>query len=48
LNVCRLATARKLCAHELIHVNGGATDPEAEFVLTERGRFVLRWGPIND
>lgn len=48
LNVCRLATARKLCAHELIHVNGSATDPEAEFVMTERGRFVLRWGPIND
>lgn len=48
LDVCRLATARKLCAHELIHVNGGATDPEAEFVMTERGKFVLRWGPIND
>lgn len=46
-NVCRLATARKLCGHELIHVNGGATDPEAGFVMTERGRFVLRWGPIE-
>ena len=44
LGICRLATARKLCAHELIHVNGGATDPEALFVITERGAFVLKWG----
>lgn len=47
LNVCRLPTARRLCEHRLIHVNGGATDPEAEFVLTERGAFVLRWGAIE-
>lgn len=44
MDICRLSTARKLCAHELIHVNGGATDPEAEFVITERGSFVLKHG----
>jgi hypothetical protein len=40
-NVCGLATARALCAHELCHVDGGATDPERKIILTERGRFVL-------
>jgi hypothetical protein len=44
LDICRLSTARVLCAHGLIHVNGGATDPEAQFVITERGHFVLRYG----
>ncbi len=43
-NVCGLATLRALCAHELCHVDGGATDPERKFVLTERGRFVLKHG----
>jgi len=47
LNICKLSTARKLCAHGLIHVNGGATDPEAAFVVTERGRFVWRHGEAN-
>ncbi len=47
LNICRLSTVRKLCAHGLIHVNGGATDPEAAFVVTERGRFVWRHGEAN-
>lgn len=44
MDICRLSTARALCAHELIHVNGGATDPEAEFIITERGSFVLKHG----
>lgn len=48
LGICRLATARRLCAHELIHVNGGATDPEAMFVITERGKFVLAKGRAHD
>ncbi|ACI92693.1 hypothetical protein OCAR_5562 [Afipia carboxidovorans OM5] len=47
LNICKLSTARKLCAHGLIHVNGGATDPEAAFLVTERGRFVWRHGEAN-
>lgn len=41
---CRLPTARALCAHELIVCDGTATDPEARFVLSERGRFVLQHG----
>jgi len=36
-----IKTMRALCAHGLVHVDGGATDPERKFVLTERGRFVL-------
>jgi hypothetical protein len=40
-NICGIATARALCAHELIACNGGVFDPESRFVLTERGRFVL-------
>jgi hypothetical protein len=48
LDVCRLATARKLCAHGLIHVNGGAIDPEDSFVITERGSFVLKHGPADE
>lgn len=42
--VCRLNTARALCAHELLAPDGGALDPEAKFVITERGSFVLRFG----
>lgn len=41
VNVCRLATARALCAHDLLAPDGGAFDPEGKFVLTERARFVL-------
>jgi hypothetical protein len=48
LDICRLSTTRKLCAHGLIHVNGGATDPEAQFVITERGHFILRHGCTPD
>lgn len=44
LGVCRLPTLRALSGHELIHVAGGALDPEAQFVLTERGQFVLKYG----
>lgn len=43
-DACRLATARKLCGHELLHADGGAFDPEARFVITERGQFVLKHG----
>lgn len=42
--ICDFRTARKLAAHELIHVAGGALDPEAVFVITERGSFVLAHG----
>lgn len=41
---CRLATARALCAHELVAPDGGAFDPERRFAITERGLFVLRHG----
>jgi hypothetical protein len=47
LSVCRIKTMRALCAHELAHVDGGATDPEAKFVITERGRFVYRHGALS-
>lgn len=43
--VCSLPTARNLSARELITVDGGALDPEARFIITERGRFVLKHGP---
>lgn len=43
-NVCGIATARNLCARELIACDGTAFDPEARFTLTERGRFVLAKG----
>ena len=42
--VCSIKTARALCAHELLAPDGGALDPEAKFVITERGAFVLRFG----
>lgn len=44
LAICRLSTARAIAAHKLIHVAGGAFDPEAKFVITERGQFVLKHG----
>ena len=44
LRACSLATARALCAHELLAPDGGAFDPESKFVITERGSFVLRHG----
>jgi hypothetical protein len=40
----RLATARNLCARDLIACAGGAFDPESKFVITEHGRFVLTHG----
>ncbi len=43
-NVCRLPTVRKLLAHDLCELDGGAFDPERKIVLTERGRFVLAHG----
>lgn len=46
-NICGLPTARNLSARELIVVAGGALDPEAKFVITERGQFVLEHGPAH-
>lgn len=40
----RVATMRNLCARDLMTWEGGAFDPEAVVVLTERGRFVLKHG----
>lgn len=45
--VCSLPTVRALCARDLCHVDGGATDPERKIVLTERGKFVLKFGPTD-
>lgn len=36
-----VATIRPLCLRGLMAWNGGAFDPEAAAVITERGRFVL-------
>lgn len=40
--VCGLPTLRALCKRELLHPHGPALDVEANFVITEHGRFVLR------
>lgn len=40
--LCRVATVRKLCAHNLFAWDGGIPDPEQAAVVTERGRFVLK------
>lgn len=47
-DVCSIATARALCARALIACDGTVFDPEAKFVLTERGRFVLAHGRTGD
>jgi hypothetical protein len=39
-----VATIRNLCARDLMSWDGGAFDPEAVAVVTERGRFVLKHG----
>ena len=39
-----VATIRNLCARDLMAWDGGAFDPEAAAVVTERGRFVLKHG----
>jgi hypothetical protein len=41
----RVSTIRCLCSRELMAWDGGAFDPEAVAVITERGRFVLKHGP---
>lgn len=46
-DICGLPTVRNLCARELCHVDGGALDPERVFVLTERGAFVAKHGPLQ-
>lgn len=43
-----LRTVRNLCARELLAWDGGIPDPEAAAVVTERGLFVLKHGPIED
>ena len=45
---CHVTTLRNLCARELLAWDGGAFDPESAAVLTERGRFLLAWGPTPD
>lgn len=40
----RLATVRNLASRELAAWDGGALDPEARVVATERGNFVLKHG----
>ena len=47
-DVCGLPTVRNLAARELLAWDGGAFDPEARAVLTERGRFVFRHGRHPD
>lgn len=42
--LCDIRTLRNLCARDLIACDGDAFDPEAKFVLTEHGRFVLAHG----
>lgn len=39
-----VATIRNLCSRDLMAWDGGAFDPEAAVVVTERGRFVLKHG----
>lgn len=39
-----VATIRNLCARDLLAWDGGAFDPEAAVVVTERGRFVVQHG----
>ena len=43
-NICAVATVRNLASRELLAWEGGAFEPEAKVVLTERGRFVLKHG----
>lgn len=41
----RKPTMRNLCARELMAWDGGAFDPEAAAIITERGLFVIKHGP---
>lgn len=43
--VCRQPTIRNLIARELVDLEGGAFDPEAIVMLSDKGRFVLKHGP---
>lgn len=40
----RIKTLRNLCVRDLMAWDGGAFDPEAATVITERGRFILAYG----
>lgn len=44
----RVKTVRNLCARELLAWDGGAFDPEKAAVITERGLFVLKHGPLPE
>ena len=46
--VAGVPTIRALCAYELLAWDGGAFDPEKIAVITERGRFVVKWGPTGE
>ena len=43
-NFCGLPTARNLVARSLLECDGGALDPELRLNITERGRFVRKFG----
>jgi len=45
-DVCGVPTMRNLIARELMACDGGAFDPEKKVAITERGRFVLKHGPV--
>jgi hypothetical protein len=42
-----VATVRNLCERDLMAWDGGAFDPEAAAIVTERGRFVLKHGAVQ-
>lgn len=46
--ICRLPTVRNLASRGLLDWDGGALDPEARAVLSDRGRFVLAHGKGRD
>lgn len=46
-NVLR-STVRSLASRDLLAWDGGAFDPEAVAVVTERGRFVAQWGSTSE
>lgn len=41
---CHVRTVRSLIARGLLDCEGGAFDPEAELVLSDKGRFLLKHG----
>lgn len=47
--VCKVrrSTVRSLADRELLDWEGGAFTPEAKATLSERGRFILKYGPVG-